>query len=137
MENVRLTQNKKYHLYLIFGIAVPVVCPTMVLNAKLTIVAILTPLLLVRVSNISAGIIQLNGPHVAENEKLYSQVMAINPQDAARLLLVSAGYLASRMVAMTKVTIFPRFPNIRGQRRPRRSMKSMQRNWPKRAIMEL
>jgi hypothetical protein len=41
-----------------------------VLKAKLLMVAMLTPLALVRVSKTSAGIIQLKGPHVAENEKL-------------------------------------------------------------------
>ena len=55
----------------------------MVLNAKLVMVAILTPLARVRVSNISAGIIQLKGPQVAENEKLYSQVIAMKAQLAA------------------------------------------------------
>jgi hypothetical protein len=46
-----------------------------VLKAKETIVAIETPLERVRVSKISAGIIQDKGPHVAEKEKLYSQVL--------------------------------------------------------------
>jgi hypothetical protein len=51
-------------------IAVDVVCPIIVLNAKLTMVAILTPLALVLVSNISAGMIQLSGPQEMEKEKL-------------------------------------------------------------------
>ena len=42
----------------------------MVLKAKLVIVAMLTPLLRVCVSNTSAGMIQLNGPHVHEKLKL-------------------------------------------------------------------
>lgn len=40
----------------------------MVLKAKLVIVAMLTPLERVLVSNTSAGMIQLKGPQVAENE---------------------------------------------------------------------
>jgi hypothetical protein len=48
--------------------AVEVVCPINVLKAKLVIVAMDTPLALVLVSKISAGIIQLSGPHVALNE---------------------------------------------------------------------
>jgi hypothetical protein len=50
--------------------AVDVVCPIIVLKAKLTIVAIETPLALVLVSNISAGIIQLSGPQEILKEKL-------------------------------------------------------------------
>ena len=49
--------------------------PMSVLKAKETMVAIETPLERVRVSNISAGMIQVKGPQVAENEKLYSQVL--------------------------------------------------------------
>lgn len=64
------TQNRIYHLHLILFIAIPVVCPIIVLKAKLVIVAILTPLDLVYVSNISAGMIQESGPQVDENEKL-------------------------------------------------------------------
>jgi hypothetical protein len=48
-----------------------------VLKAKETIVAMETPLERVRVSKISAGMIQDRGPHVAENEKLYSQVLEL------------------------------------------------------------
>lgn len=47
-----------------------VTCPIMVLKANDIMVAIETPLARVRVSKISAGIIQLSGPQVAENEKL-------------------------------------------------------------------
>lgn len=42
----------------------------MVLKAKLVIVAMLTPLLRVRVSKTSAGMIQLSGPHVQLKLKL-------------------------------------------------------------------
>jgi len=44
--------------------------PIIVLKAKLTIVAIETPLDRVRVSNISAGMIHDSGPQVALKEKL-------------------------------------------------------------------
>jgi hypothetical protein len=53
----------------------PVTWPMRVLKAKDTMVAIETPLERVRVSNISAGMIQDKGPQVAEKEKLYSQVL--------------------------------------------------------------
>lgn len=59
-----------------------VVCPIIVLNAKLTIVAIDTPFERVRVSKISAGMIQLSGPQVALKEKLYIQVMTVKPHAA-------------------------------------------------------
>jgi hypothetical protein len=42
----------------------------MVLKAKDIMVAMETPLARVRVSKISAGMIQLSGPQVAEKEKL-------------------------------------------------------------------
>lgn len=50
--------------------AVDVTCPMSVLKAKETMVAMETPLERVRVSKISAGIIQERGPQVAEKEKL-------------------------------------------------------------------
>ena len=56
-------------------IAVSVICPMRVLKAKETMVAIEIPLDRVRVSKISAGMIQDRGPQVAEKEKLYSQVL--------------------------------------------------------------
>ena len=49
--------------------------PMRVLKAKDVMVAMETPLERVRVSKISAGIIQDRGPQVAEKEKLYSQVL--------------------------------------------------------------
>jgi hypothetical protein len=55
----------------------PVICPMSVLKAKDTMVAMETPLERVRVSKISAGIIHDRGPQVAENEKLYSQVLGL------------------------------------------------------------
>lgn len=110
--------------------------PIIVLNANEVIVAMETPLDRVRVSKTSAGIIQDNGPHVAENEKLYSQVMMMKPQ-CAPVLFVVGGNFASRMVATMKVTQLPRLPLIRVQRRPKRSMKRMQRNWATSAMMEL
>jgi hypothetical protein len=106
-------------------IAIGVVCPIIVLNAKLTIVAILTPLALVLVSKISAGMIQDSGPHVALNEKLNNHVMAMNPQDACLLLVEPGGNLAVRMVAIMNVMELPRLPRIRGHRRPNRSMNRM------------
>src|ERR1051326_8021219 len=99
-------------------IATEVTCPIIVLKAKLVIVAIDTPFARVLVSNISAGIIQLNGPHVALKEKLYNQVMAMKPQAAAPLFAVPGGNFARRRVATINVTIFPRLPRINGQRRP-------------------
>jgi hypothetical protein len=48
-----------------------------VLKAKETMVAMDTPLERVRVSKISAGMIQDRGPQVAEKEKLYSQVLVL------------------------------------------------------------
>lgn len=90
----------------------------MVLKAKEVIVAILTPLDLVRVSNISAGTIQESGPFVAEKEKLNSQVKTINPQLAALLFDSPGGKVARRMVAMMNVRQFIRFPPIIAQRRP-------------------
>jgi hypothetical protein len=65
--------------------ATEVVCPIMVLKAKLVIVAMETPLDLVFVSKISAGMIQDRGPQVALNEKLYSHVIAIKPHAAPAL----------------------------------------------------
>jgi hypothetical protein len=53
-----------------FVIAVSVIWPMRVLKAKLTMVAIETPLERVRVSKISAGMTQESGPQVAEKEKL-------------------------------------------------------------------
>jgi len=50
--------------------AISVTWPMRVLNANETMVAIETPFERVRVSNISAGIIQERGPQVAEKEKL-------------------------------------------------------------------
>jgi hypothetical protein len=48
-----------------------------VLKAKEVMVAMETPLERVRVSKISAGMIQDSGPQVAEKEKLYSQVLEL------------------------------------------------------------
>ena len=50
--------------------ATSVTWPISVLKAKLTMVAMETPFERVRVSNISAGMIQDRGPQVAEKEKL-------------------------------------------------------------------
>jgi translation elongation factor EF-1alpha len=75
-----------------------------VLKAKDTIVAIETPLERVLVSKISAGMIQDNGPHVAENEKLYAQVQMIKPQDAALLFATPGGNCAIKMQATRKQT---------------------------------
>ena len=47
-----------------------VTCPMSVLKAKDTMVAMATPFERVRVSKISAGMIQERGPHIAEKEKL-------------------------------------------------------------------
>ena len=90
----------------------------------------------VRVSNTSAGMIHESGPQVAEKEKLYSQVMMMKPQWAP-VLLVEGGNLARRIVAMMNVTMLPRFPVINVQRRPKRSMNIMQRNWAIKAMIEL
>jgi hypothetical protein len=97
-----------------------VVCPIIVLNAKLVIVAILTPLDLVFVSNISAGMIQLSGPHVALNEKLYNHVATMKPHAADPVpdSPDPGGNLASSTVAAMKVTMLPKLPRISGHRRP-------------------
>lgn len=113
-----------------------VTCPIMVLNANEVMVAIETPFARVRVSNTSAGMIQDRGPQVAEKEKLYSQVIMMKPQ-CAPVLLVDGGKRARSTVAMMKVMQFPRLPPIRVQRRPKRSMKRMQRNWAISAMIEL
>lgn len=55
----------------------------------------------------------------------------------APVLFVVGGNWASRTVATMKVTQLPRFPLMRVQRRPKRSMKRMQRNWATRAMTEL
>ena len=47
------------------------------------------------------------------------------------------GNLARRIVAQMKVTMLARLPIIRGQRRPKWSMRTMQRNSPRRAMTEL
>lgn len=107
--------------------AMGVTCPIIVLNAYDVMVASETPLERVRVSNTSAGMIQERGPQVHENEKLYNQVMIIKPQWAP-VFLLSGGNCANSMQAMIKVTMFPRLPQIKLQRRPSRSMKRMQRN---------
>ena len=62
--------KSKYHLHLMVKMAVDVVWPIKVLKAKLVMVAMETPLLLVLVSKISAGMIHDNGPQVALKEKL-------------------------------------------------------------------
>ncbi len=80
------------------------------LKAKLVIVAILTPLLRVRVSNTSAGMIQLSGPQVQLKLKLYSHVMIMKPHCAPMLVDTPGGYFASKMVAMMKVTMLHRLP---------------------------
>lgn len=117
--------------------ATDVVCPIMVLNANDTMVAMDTPLERVLVSKISAGMIHDSGPHVALNEKLYSHVMAMNPQAAPPLPSAEpGGNLASSTVAMMKVTMLPRLPRIRGQRRPVWSMSIMHRNCATRAITD-
>jgi hypothetical protein len=108
----------------------------MVLKAKLVIVAIETPLDLVRVSKISAGTIHDSGPLVAEKQKLYIHVMTMKPQDAPVLSAMPGGNLASRMVAMIKVTQFPRLPPIIAHLRPVRSMNRMQQNCATSAMME-
>ena len=51
----------------------------MVLKAKLVMVAIETPLLRVRVSNTSAGMIHDSGPQVHEKEKFQIQVTIMKP----------------------------------------------------------
>ena len=98
--------------------------------------AIETPFDRVRVSNTSARIIQESGPHVDENEKLYTHVMIIKPQ-CALVLELSGGNKARRIAAMIKVTMLPRFPKISGNLRPNRSMNKIQRNWATNAITEL
>lgn len=62
--------------------------------------------------------------------------MMMKPQWAP-VLIVVGGYLARRIVAMMNVTMLPRFPPMSVQRRPKRSMKRMQRNWATSAMMEL
>jgi len=82
--------NKMYHFQPMpcsSSKATEVVCPIMVLNAKLVMVTMDTPLARVLVSKISAGMIQESGPHAALKEKLYNHVMAMKPQAAAPLLL--------------------------------------------------
>lgn len=112
--------------------------PIIVLNAKLVIVAIDTPFDLVFVSNTSAGMIQDSGPQVAEKLKLYTQVDRMNPHCAPFPPPGEpGGYLARRIVPQMKVTMLPRFPIISGQRRPKRSIRRMQRNWAINAITEL
>lgn len=133
-----LTMNRMYHLQPMPSLssrATLVVWPIMVLKAKLVMVAIETPLERVLVSKISAGIIHDRGPHVALNEKLYSQVIAIKPHEAPMLLEApsSGGYLASRIVAMMKQTAFSRLPPMSGKRRPVLSMNRIVRNWANKA----
>lgn len=110
--------------------------PIIVLKANEVIVAIETPLARVRVSNTSAGIIQDSGPQVAEKEKLYSQVMMMKPQWAP-VLVLDGGNCASSTVATMNVTMLPRLPLIRVQRRPKRSMYIMHRNCATNAMTEL
>ena len=119
------------------AIAIGVTCPIIVLKAKDAIVESDTPLLLVLVSNTSAGMIQLNGPQVAEKLKLNTQVLRMNAHWAPLPpLLEPGGNLARRIVPQMKVTMFPKLPNMSGQRRPSRSIKRMQRNWAINAMIE-
>ena len=74
-----------------FFIAMGVIWPISVLNAKLIIVAMATPIDRVRVSNISAGTIQERGPLLQEKLKLYSQVIMMKPHDAPVLLATPGG----------------------------------------------
>jgi hypothetical protein len=108
----------------------------MVLNAKDVMVAIETPLERVLVSKISAGMIQDSGPQVELKLKLYSQVTAMKPQEALALAVEPGGKTANMMVAMTKVKQLNKLPKMRGQRRPKRSMKAMQRACPHSARTE-
>ncbi len=101
----------------------------MVLNAKLVIVARETPLDRVCVSNTSAGIIQDSGPHVAEKLKLKTQVEMMNAHcGPVPPFGEPGGNLASRIVPQMNVTMLPKLPKIRGQRRPVWSMNKIQRN---------
>lgn len=95
--------------------AIGVTWPIMVLNAKDAMVATGIPFERVRVSKTSSGIIQDRGPRVAENEKLYSQVMIINAQ-CAPVLLIPGGKRANNAHATMNVTILPKFPVIRVRR---------------------
>ena len=126
-----------YQRHLMVSIAVDVVCPIKVLKAKLAIVAIDTPFARVLVSKISAGMIQLSGPHVALNEKLNSHIIAMKPHAACPFWVCSGAKVASRAVATMNVTIFPRFPKMSGHRLPSRSMNTMQQSWANKAITEL
>lgn len=136
-----LTIKRMYHLQpipVLSSRATEVVWPIMVLKAKDIIVATETPFARVFISKISAGMIQDNGPQVALKEKLYTQVTTIKPQPAAPPPALSApgGKLARRIVAMMKVMQLRMLPPIRGQRRPVRSMTTMQMNWAMRAMTE-
>lgn len=62
------------------SIAGLVTCPINVLKAKETIAPMETPLDLVLVSKISAGIIHDKDPHVNENDIWYTQFVAIKAQ---------------------------------------------------------
>ena len=95
-----------------------VTCPIKVLNAKETMVAIITPLDRVLVSKISAGMIHESGPQAALKETLYAQVVMMKPQAAALLPFSPGGNLASKMVATMKVHMFTKLPPMRVQRRP-------------------
>lgn len=76
-------------------IAMGVTCPIIVLNAKDIMVARETPLARVRVSKISAGMIQERGPQVAEKEKLYTQVTMMNPHEAPIFVVSPGGKFAA------------------------------------------
>lgn len=68
----------------------------------------------------SAGIIQESGPQVAEKLKLYTHVDRMNPHCAPLFPPVEpGGNLASKTVPQMNVTMLPKFPRMRGQRRPK------------------
>ncbi len=93
---------------------------------------------LVCVSKTSAGIIHDSGPHVAEKLKLKTQVEMMNAHCGPMPPLGEpGGNFASRIVPQMKVTMLPRLPIIKGQRRPVWSMNRIQRNWATSAITEL
>ena len=64
---LQMTNTRKYRQPM-SAMAGLVTWPIRVLNAKETITPMLTPLLRVRVSKISAGMIQLSEPQVKEKE---------------------------------------------------------------------
>ena len=61
----------------------------------------------------------------------------MKPHSAPTLFVAPGGYEASKAVATMNVTQFQILPQIRVQRRPKRSMKQMQRNCAIKAMMEL